>query len=110
MRGVGDESPLGFEGSLQPAEQLVEGVAELVKLVVGSLERESLVQVGGGDLAGGGGHRAQRAQHAPRDQPAERGGDGGHDRQGDDRLDHELVKVRDPLAGAHDPGRGLADP
>ncbi len=58
--GVGDEASLGFERRVEAAEQPVDGVAEIFQLVVGPSERESLVQVALGDLAGGGRHDPQR--------------------------------------------------
>ena len=66
VRRVGDEAPLGFEGCLQPAEELVEGVAESFELVVGAGQREPLSEVAGGDRVGGVRHLAQRSQHAAR--------------------------------------------
>jgi hypothetical protein len=71
VRGVRDELALGPERGVQPAEQLIEGVAELLELVVGTGHREPLVQVAGGDPAGGGRDRAQRAEHPPGHQPAQ---------------------------------------
>ena len=45
VRGVGDELALGVEGRVEPREQPVEGVSELLELVVGPVEREPLMQV-----------------------------------------------------------------
>ena len=74
VRGVGGEAPLRVEGGLQPREQAVEGVGELLELVVGSVQGQPLVQAAGGDPPGGGRDRAQRAQHPARQQPADRDG------------------------------------
>ena len=60
VRGVGRELALRVEGRLEPAEELVEGVAELGDLVVGPVEREAPVQARGGDLPGGVRDRSQR--------------------------------------------------
>ena len=51
MRSVGDEPALGLERRLEPAEQAVERVGQLLELVVGPLERQALVQVALGDAA-----------------------------------------------------------
>ena len=53
VRGVGDELSLCFEGCFEAGEQSVDGVAELLELVVGSVEVEPAVEVAGGDVAGG---------------------------------------------------------
>jgi hypothetical protein len=45
------------------AKRVVEGVAEFLELVIGSVQVQPLVQAAGGDPAGGGGDRAQQAQH-----------------------------------------------
>ena len=47
VRGVGDELALGLERPVQAAEQVVEGVGQLLELVVGAAEVEPFVQVGG---------------------------------------------------------------
>jgi hypothetical protein len=64
VRGAGDELALEGEGAIEAVEQLVEGVGELLELVVGAGEMESLMQIGGGDLPGGRGDRTQRSQEA----------------------------------------------
>ena len=56
---------------LEPSEQVVERVAELLELVVGSGQREPLMKVAGRDRPRGRGDLAQRAQHPPGDEPAE---------------------------------------
>ena len=88
--GVGDETPLGVERGLQPGEQVVEGVAEFLELVVGSGQGQALVQAAGGDPPGGGGDRAQRAQHPSGDEPAESDGGDRDDGQGDAGLEQQL--------------------
>ena len=69
--GVGDELSLCLEGGFEPAEQSVDGVAELLELVVGPFEVEPAVEVAGGDVACGFGDGAQRAQGPAGDHPAE---------------------------------------
>ena len=74
-------------------EEIVEGVAELLELVVGSLEGETFVQVAGRDRARRRGDRAQTAQDATRDDPAKRDRDDRHDGQCDQRPEEEEVQV-----------------
>ena len=97
VRGVGGEAPLGVERGLQPREQAVEGVGEFLELVVGSVQGQPLVQAAGGDPPGGGGDRAQRAQHPAGDEPADRGGGHRDDRQGDAGGDQQLLPVEGEL-------------
>ena len=91
--GVGGESLLFGDVCLEPREEAVDGVGEILQLVAGPGEREALVQVALGDLPGGRRHRPQRAQDPARDQPAERDRDDGHDRQRDPGLDESLVET-----------------
>src|SRR5215469_10028103 len=98
VRGVGGEAPLGAEGGFQPREQVVEGVGEFLELVVGSVQSQPLVQAASGDPAGGGGDRAQRAQHPAGDEPADRGGGHRDDRQGDSGGDQQLLPVEGDLS------------
>ena len=93
VRGVGGETPLGVERGLQPREQAVEGVGEFLELVVGSVQGQPLVQAAGGDPPGGGGDRAQRAQHPAGDDPADRGGRHRDARQQDGADEHDLPLV-----------------
>ena len=66
MGGVGDELALGLERRLQPSEQVVERATELGELVIGPVEAEPAVQIGGRDLLGRRRHRAQRPQEPAR--------------------------------------------
>ena len=59
--GVGDEASLGVERRFEAGEKPVDGVAEVLQLVVGAGECEALVQVALGDLTSGGGHDAERS-------------------------------------------------
>jgi hypothetical protein len=45
--GVGDELALGSERGVKPLEQFVEGVGEFLELVLGTVERQALVQARG---------------------------------------------------------------
>ena len=65
MGDVGGELPLGGEGGLKAAEQPVEGVRQVLELVVGAVQREAPVKVEGGDVPCGCRDRAQRAQYRP---------------------------------------------
>ena len=91
--GVGCESLLFGDVCLEPREEAVDGVGEILQFVAGSAECETLVQVALGDLPGGRRHRPQRAQDPARDQPAERDRDHGHDRQRDPGSDEQLVEI-----------------
>ena len=49
VRGVRDELALRLEGSVEPAEQVIEGVPELLEFILRAVERQTFVQTGGGD-------------------------------------------------------------
>jgi hypothetical protein len=85
--GVVGEPALGGERGLQPGDQVIEGVPEILKLGVRAVQRQAPVQVGGGDRPGGGGDGPQRAQD-----PA------GHDSAEQDRADEDRE-------GGQEPGR-----
>jgi hypothetical protein len=74
------------------ARNPVEGLPELLELVLGAVERKPPVQVGGGDVAGGRRDRAQGTQDASGDDPAERDRRQCHGGQRGARLDEELVQ------------------
>ena len=76
--GVGDEAALGVERRVEAGEQPVDGVAEVLELVVGAGECEPLVQVALGDLTGGRGHDPERSQYSTSDEPAEQHGRADH--------------------------------
>ena len=97
VRGIGDELALRPESTLEPFEQVVERGAELLELVVRPTESEAAVQAGGGDLPRRASDRAQRAQGASGDQPAQPDREHGHDRQSDTGVDEQLVERRDRL-------------
>jgi hypothetical protein len=92
VRGVGDELALGVECGLQPGEQAVDGVGEVLELVARAGHGQPLLQVIFGDLPGGGGHRPQRPQDPPGEQPARRDRQHRHDAQCDDRGDQKLMR------------------
>jgi hypothetical protein len=105
MRGVRDESPLGGERSLQPVEQVVEGVGELGQLVVRAGRGQPPVEVVGGDLPHGGGHRGERAQHPSGHHPAQHERRRPHRRQPERRADQQPPQV-DRLGRGFRHGRG----
>ncbi|HYZ77910.1 MAG TPA: hypothetical protein VE596_11110 [Gaiellaceae bacterium] len=86
VRGVGDELPLGGEGGFQAIEKVIEGVGELLQLVVGAGERKPPVEIAGRDLASTVVERAQRPEDAPGGEPAEQDRGRGHQREGDPGL------------------------
>ena len=92
VRGVGDEPALGVEGDLQPLQQAVDGVTELLELVLRAVQAEPLVQAVLGDALGRRGHLPDRPQRPPGYQPAERDRYHGHDGQGDQRGDQQLMR------------------
>ncbi len=104
--GVGDEVPLGLEGGFEPREEVVEGVAELLELVLRAVEGQALVQAGRGDPPGRAGDGPDGPQHPAGDEPAGQQGEHGHDGQGDAGVDQELVRVGRALRGLDGPGLG----
>jgi hypothetical protein len=69
--GVGGKAALGVEGGVQAREHLVEGVGQLLELVVGAVQGDALVQGALRQALGGGGDALQRAQHLPGHHPAQ---------------------------------------
>jgi hypothetical protein len=88
---VGHKVVLGFEGRFEPGEEVIEGVGQLLELLVGTVKAKTLVQVGGRDPLGGSSDLPQRAQHPAGDDPAEEDGQCGDDSEGDRGADQELV-------------------
>jgi hypothetical protein len=95
--GVGDELPLGQDEALEPAEQVVEGVAQLLQLVVRPRQGEAPVQTGGRDLPRSGRDRPHRAKRSPRDEPAKRQGQCCDDGQCHCAVGKKLVHLRGML-------------
>jgi hypothetical protein len=108
VRGVRDELALRPERGVQPAEQLIEGVAQLLELVVGTGHRDPLVQAAGREAARGGGDRAQRAEYPPGHQPAQSHRPHGHDGERDPGLDEQLVQRVAAHPDRHRLQQGLA--
>jgi hypothetical protein len=90
--GVGHEPALGLEGGVEAAEHLVEGVGQLLELVLRPLEVDPLVQGAALQPPGGGRDGAERTQDPPGDQPAEPHRHQRHEGQGDARLGQELLE------------------
>ena len=99
MGGIGDEVPLGLEGFVKSGEQAVDGVGEVLHLVVRSGEGKPFMEVSFGDLLGCGRHRPQRTEHPPRHEPAENDSQHRHDAERDGGLRDELVEVVGVLGG-----------
>ncbi|GIH02703.1 hypothetical protein Rhe02_07700 [Rhizocola hellebori] len=77
--GIGDEPLLRVQRGLQPSEQVVDGVGQVLQLVAAAGQGQPLVHVAIGDLAQASGHRQHRTQHAAGDQPTEKQRDYRHD-------------------------------
>jgi hypothetical protein len=97
--GVGDELALGGEGGVQAGQHGVEGVAELLELVVGAGQLDAARQVGGLDVAGHGGDAPDRPQHPAGHRPAD--AQAGHEQhpEGGEGVVAQLLEG----AGVHDP-------
>jgi hypothetical protein len=99
VRGVGDESSLCIECGLEPLQQPVDRVGELLEVVVSSVHSQAVVEVVFGDPAGSRRDRAQRCQDPPGHDPAEHGRDDAHNRQRDPGLHEQLMQInRVPVA------------
>ncbi len=103
VRGVGDEVTLRFERSVEPPEQVIEGIPEFLELVLRAVEGQALMQTGGGDPSGRAGDGPDGSQHPAGNEPADQEGEYGHDRQGDSRVDQKLVRVGSALCGLDRP-------
>jgi hypothetical protein len=93
VRGVRDEPALGRERSLQACEKFVEGIAELLELVVGADHREPFMQARGRDQARGRRDRSKGPQDPAGDEPAEPHRDDRHGAERDPRLDQKLMQL-----------------
>ena len=103
VRGVRDELTLRLERSVEPPEQVIEGVPEFLELVLRAVEGQALVQTGGGDPSGRAGDGPDRSQHPAGNEPAGQEGEYGHDGQSDSRVDQKLVRVGSALCGLDGP-------
>jgi hypothetical protein len=72
--------PLGLKRGFQACKQVIKGLPELGELVVVAAQTQTVVQVAGGDVPGGGGDRAQGPYEAAGDQPADPDREHDHDR------------------------------
>ncbi len=84
--GVGDEPLVRVERGLQPSEQPVDRVSQVLQLVAGAGQGQPLVHIAFGDLVQAFGHGQHRTQYATGDQPAEEQRDRRHDGQRDQGL------------------------
>lgn len=92
MRRVPDEPLLRGEGPLQPFQHVVEGVGQLLELVVRAVQFDAAGQVGSGHPAGDAGDPAQRREHPPGHGVAEGEGDDAQAHQGQQRPVEERVE------------------
>ena len=92
VRGVGDEALLRGEGPLQAVQHLVEGVGELLELVVGAVQLDPPGQVGAGHPAGGAGDPAERRQDPAGHRVPEGEGDDAEADQGEQGAAEEVVQ------------------
>jgi hypothetical protein len=69
--GVGGELALGGEGGVQAGQHRVEGVGQLLQLILGAGQLDAARQVGDLDVAGHRGDAADGAQHPAGDHPAD---------------------------------------
>jgi hypothetical protein len=90
--GIGHEPLLAVEGGLEPAEEVVEGIGQLLQLVVGTGQGEALVEVLPREPPGGGGHLVQRLEHPPGEQPAQTHRGQGGDAESLEGPEEEVVQ------------------
>ena len=86
MARVGDELALAGEGPIQSFEHGIEGVGEFAHFVAGPVQRDALGQVPLTCCAGGRGDLTDRAQDAPRNDPAGDRSQKGDADQGEQRV------------------------
>ena len=99
MGGVGDEVLLGIKGTFESREEAVEGVAELLELVLRAGEGQTFVEAGRGDPPGGAGDGSDGSQHSAGDKPSGKEGEHGDDPERDGRVHQQLVRVGGALCG-----------
>ncbi|EGJ74266.1 putative two-component system sensor kinase [Streptomyces sp. Tu6071] len=92
VRGVGDEALLGGEGALQALQHLVEGVGELLQLVVRTVELDPPGEVGTCHLTRRPGDPPERGQDAARHRVAEGEGDDAEPEEGEERAREQVVE------------------
>ena len=106
MRGVGHELSLRLERPREPAKEIVEGLPEIPELVIRAVRGDPEPEVRARDLTGGVGHRAQRAQHAPHDEPADQDRCERQDRNREYGQDEVVLLLRRVLAFDDSPDDG----
>ena len=92
MGGLGGEALLGAEGSLQPVEHGVEGIGQLLQLIVWTVEADSLIKCCRGRRLGMGRDPLDRVQHLAGQQPAQGKRAERRDSQRNQRLPPELAQ------------------
>jgi hypothetical protein len=111
VAGVGEEAALRVERAGEAVEHRVERLAQLAQLVGRAAGRQALGQALLGDTPGEARHLLHRRQRAPREQPADRGGDeqragqrdGVPERQRRERVTRRLRRQRAPQVTGHEP-------
>ena len=99
VRGVGHEPPLAGEGEIEAVQHVVEGVGELLELVVGSVEADPLIEMFLRGAPGRPGDLVERDQDPPSDRPSQDAGHDGGDTETDQGPHEQLMKVVRALVG-----------
>ena len=94
VAGVGDEYAFALQAGLEPIQHQVEGLAQIVDLVLGTRQGEPLAASLHGDLLRPAPHRLDRRQGPPREEVAEPGS-------------HDDRQRRSDQEGAGEPGERL---
>ena len=93
MRGVGHEPSLAGEGEVEAVQHVVEGVGELLQLVVRPVEADPLVEMFLRGAPCGAGDLVERDQDPPSDRPSQDAGHDGGDTETDQGPQEQLMKV-----------------
>ena len=104
MRGVGHEPPLAGEGEVEAVQHVVEGVGELLELVVGPVEADPLIEMFLRGAPCGAGDLVERDQDPPPDRPSQHAGHDGGDAEADQGPQEQLMKVVRSLHGSAELG------
>nr|WP_230985368.1 hypothetical protein [Microbispora oryzae] len=97
VRGVGDEPALRGERGLQPVQQFVEGVGQLLELVGGPGHRQPPVEPLRGDVPDGRRHVGERPQDPSGGEPAHQQCGERRHRERDQGVGEQPAQIRDLL-------------
>ncbi len=103
MGSVGDEVSLRFERGVEPPEEVIECIPEILEFVLGAIEGQTLEQVGGGDPLCRPGDSPDRSQHPAGNEPADQKREHRRDGQSDSRVDQKLMRPAARWAAWTDP-------